>query len=420
MLRSLACLLLYALVFTMAAPKASAQPPAASAAKAQPRAKQDSRQRERALEKIAEDLGVGAGGAIADIGAGTGRDSWAFARIVGESGKIYAVEIGQGMVDSLTKEAAARKLSQVEAVLGKTDDPCLPPASVDMAFMHLVYHHVTRPKEMLQGIWRGLKPGGYLVIVDQRLGTLRDWVPLADRGPKHILTAETTVVREARENGFAFVRYAEELWHAKNYFVLVLQRPKGLAAPDRDPDPLPAIADTTLPQLLPPAGRAYRRLAFVALGEGRRLIGPLLEANPCPAVDIVLEEWATRKDERPELPPGVEMPSVLTDLGDPQLGPGPLDAVYFLDTYHLLFHGPALLAKLHERLTDEGRVYVVDRQAPEPIPHREASHRRMIAAETVRQEMSEAGFKLVREGTKPAADRFLLEFRKTPASNASD
>jgi hypothetical protein len=150
----------------------------------------------------------------------------------------------------------------------------------------------------------------------------------------------------------------------------------------------------------------------VALGEGRKLIGPFLKANPCQAIDIVLEEWATQKDERPALPTGVGMPSVLTDRGDPKLSPEPLDAVYFLDTYHLLFHGPVLLSKLRERLKDSGQVYIVDRQAPSAIPHREASHRRMIAAETVKQQMSEAGFTFLREGAAPAENRFLLIFQK--------
>jgi predicted methyltransferase len=413
MFRPIARLVLCCFIFlATATPFVFAQASAPPAAKAKPRAKEDSQQRDRSLQKLAERCGVGAGSVIADIGAGAGRDSWAFARIVGESGKVYSVEIEKNKVDAMTKEAANRKLAQVEPVLGKTDDPCLPPDSVDMAFMHLVYHHVTKPQAMLQGIWRALKPGGRLVIVDQRLGTLMDWVPREDRGPKHFWIAETTVVREARENGFKFAEYAEDSWHANNVFVLVFQRPEGLDAPDRDPDAMPAISAETLPQLLPPAGQTFERVAFVALGEGRQLIGPFLKANPCQAIDIVLEEWATQKDERPALPSGVEIPSVLTDRGDPKLGPEPLDAVYFLDTYHLLFHGPTLLSKLRERLKDSGYVYIVDRQAPAAIPHREASHRRMIAAETVKQQMNEAGFTFLRDGPAPAENRFLLVFQK--------
>jgi SAM-dependent methyltransferase len=268
---------------------------------------------------------------------------------------------------------------------------------------------------MLQGIWRALKPGGYLMIVDQRLGTLTDWVPREERAKKHFWTAETTVVREAREQGYLFVESAEDALKGNDQFVLIFQRPTDLDAPDRDPDPALPLPAAVVQQLLPSPGTACRRVAFVALGEGRKLIAPLLEAMPCDAVDIILEEWATRKDERPLLPEGVTLPSVLTEKGDPNLGDDPLDAVYFLDTYHLLFHGPVLLAKLRERLAPTGCVYVLDRQAPKPIPHREASHRRMIAPETVKEEMNQAGFHLLRELPPPADDRFLLVFAKSGA-----
>jgi hypothetical protein len=136
-------------------------------------------------------------------------------------------------------------------------------------------------------------------------------------------------------------------------------------------------------------------------------------------VDIVLEEWATQKEERPAPPSGAELTSVLTEKGDPRLGPEPVDAVFFLDTYHLLFHGPVLLARLGERLTPTGRIYVLDRKSPKEIPHREASHRRMIAPATVRGEMRRAGFALVREVPLAADDRFLLVFSmQAPADSA--
>lgn len=249
------------------------------------------------------------------------------------------------------------------------------------------------------------------MVVDQRRGTLQDWVPRENRGKKHYWIAETTVVREAREQGFRFVECAESCWHVKASFVLVFQRPAELRSPGQDPDPLPPIPASAIDHLLPTLGQAHERIALVALGEGRKLIAPILKSSGAQAVDIVLEEWATRKDERPPLPPGVTLPSVLTEEGDPSLGPEPLDAAYFLDSYHLLFHGPALLRHLHRRLTPSGRVYILDRQAPNAMPRREASHRRMIAVETAKKEMAAAGFTLLREGPS-IPQRFLLVFAK--------
>ncbi|MBN1853928.1 MAG: methyltransferase domain-containing protein [Pirellulales bacterium] len=379
------------------------------------RKRTEDQKRSESLWKIAQHLHVGEGSVIADIGAGNGRDTWTFADIVGATGKVLAEEIEKGKTKAIEERAREKGLRQVQAVLGNVASPSLPDDSVDMAFMHHVYHHLTQPREMLQGIWKALKPGGFLVIVDRRLGTLVDWVPREERGEKHYWIAETTVVREAREQGFFFVECAEQNWHVKDVFVLIFQRPADIQfkTPDRDPDlPSELPIDRILPLLAPPEP-ACDRIAFVALGEGRKLVEPILDATSCSAIDIVLEEWATQKDERPSPIGRRSIPAVLTESGNPNLGPEPIGAIYFLDSYHLLFHGPVLLAHLRQRLTANGCVYILDRQAPGLLPRREASHRRMIAPETVKQEMAQAAFALVREEIRPTGDRFLLVFKKT-------
>jgi len=373
------------------------------------------------LVAITSHLGVNTGSVIADIGAGRGRDSWVFARIVANTGRVFAEEITPRAVDSLQRECEAKGLEQVHPILGRTDDPCLPSGSVDLAYMNHVYHHFAKPREMLRGIWRGLRPGGYLVIVDQRRGTLRDWVPRQVREKKHFWIAETTVVREAREEGFACIRCAEDCWHSENDFVLVFQRPKQWAEPGHDPDafyPLPARACA---QNLVPVRGTYQHPVFIALGEGRKLMPSILRCCGGHGIDVILEEWATQKDERPPLSSAPQLHSTLTQNGDPNLGPEPIDVVFFLDSYHLLFHGRTLLAKLHEKLTSTSCVYVLDRRSDRSLSRREASHHRMISSETVEQEMTEAGFHLWFRGPPCAPDRLLLVFGKqSPESIAPD
>jgi SAM-dependent methyltransferase len=375
------------------------------------------RNRADSLVAITSCLGVHKGSVIADLGAGNGLDSWGFAEIVGETGRVLAQEITPRMVDSLRRESKARELEQVRVILGRTDDPCLPSESVDLAYMHHVYHHFAKPREMLRGIWRGLKPGGYLVVADQRRGTLRDWVPRHLREKQHFWIAETTVVREAREEGFAFVRYAEDCWHSEADFVLIFQRPKESAEPGHDPDAfLPLSVQRCAQRLLPVSG-TYQLPVFIALGEGRKLIPPILNHSHGQGIDIILEEWATQKDERPPLPPTAPLSSVLTQNGDPNLTSERIDVVFFLDSYHLLFHGRTLLSKLHEQLLPTGRVYVLDRPSDKPLSRREASHRRMIQPQAVEQEMAEAGFHLWFHGSECTPDRFLLVFGKMPAAD---
>jgi len=279
--------------------------------------------------------------------------------------------------------------------------------------MNHVYHHFAKPRQMLRAIWQSLKPGGYLTIVDRERGTLRNWVERSRRETKHFWIAETTVVREAREEGFFFVECAEPYWHTKDDFVLVFQRPKTLSEPGRDPDAFAPVNIRECSRLFQPDCRRYPKPVFVAVGQARELIAPILEYSSGEGMEIVLEEWATQKDERQPLPPGVSMPSVLTQQGNPNLPDGSVGAVFFLDSYHLLFHGPTLLAKLHEKLLPTGCITILDRGANKPVSRREASHRRMIEPKTVIQEMTKAGFHLWSENPRPAPDRFLLVFGKS-------
>ena len=368
--------------------------------------------RAESVRAVVFHLGLGEGSVVADIGAGSGRDTWVFAKIVGEKGTVFAEEIVENKVKSLETEAKKKGLNQVHAVLGRADDPCLPPSSVDLAFLHYVYHHLAKPREMLRGIWRTLRPGGHLVVVDRRQGTLRDWVPRHLREKKHFWIAETTVVREAREEGFAFIACAEQCWHTKDEFVLIFRRPKQMKSSGHDPDPFLLIRVEKCSHLFLPLARPYQRPVFVALGEARKLMYPILENSSGEGLDIVLEEWATQKEERPPLPPNVSLPSVLTESGDPHLEDEQIDVVFFLDSYHLLFHGTTLLAKIYEKLSPTGCVYVLDRKAEKPLSRREASHRRKIRPKAVKQEMAEAGFFLWFRGSRPARDRFLLVFGK--------
>ena len=388
-------------------PKAKPKQPSA-------KRKEDSKARAASLRKLADRLEIRPGATIADIGAGRGRDTWVFAEIVGAQGIVYAEEITEENVDKIKDEAASRELAQVRPVLGTSNSLGIPENSVDMAFMHYVYHHLAKPRAMLREIWKSLKPGGYYVVVDRHKGTLVDWVPREQREKKHFWLAETTFVREAREEGFAFVDFGESQWHAKDdTFVMIMQRPTDVEKPGRDPDPMPPVVRNVIPDLTPADDASFERIALIALGEGRKLVKPLADRCGSEVIDIVLEEWATQKDERPEVPQGVTVRSVLTEQGDPQLGPERLDAVYFLDTYHLLFHGQVLLPALRERLADGGQVYVLDRIAEEPLDHREASHRRKIAPQTVQEEMAEYGFQIVSKTVPCGPDRFLLVFRKT-------
>lgn len=123
---------------------------------------------EEKTELLVELLRLRPGDQVADIGAGTGYMSWRMAKKVGPSGRVYAVEIQQEMLDLLQSNMKTRGVTNVVSVLGEIENPKLPAGSVDLVLMVDVYHEFSHPYEMMEGITRSLKPGGRVAFVEYR------------------------------------------------------------------------------------------------------------------------------------------------------------------------------------------------------------------------------------------------------------
>jgi len=127
------------------------------------------REEEEDTDSLLEVLALQPGEVVADIGAGSGYLSWRMARKVGETGKVYAVDIQQEMLDLLMKNMSKRRVQKrVLPVLGTPSDPRLPAASCDTMVMLDVYHEFDHPYEMIERMIGGLKPGGRIVFVEFR------------------------------------------------------------------------------------------------------------------------------------------------------------------------------------------------------------------------------------------------------------
>ena len=104
---------------------------------------------------------------VADIGAGTGYFSIRIARKV-PRGQVIGEDIQPEMIALMKENVAKAGLSNVHPLLGTTEDPNLPPGSVDKVLIVDAYHEFDMPKEMMQGIVKGLKPDGQVVFVEYR------------------------------------------------------------------------------------------------------------------------------------------------------------------------------------------------------------------------------------------------------------
>ena len=153
------------------------------------------------------------GTVVADIGAGTGFMSHVFSKLVGQEGKVYAVDINPVMMGRLAKNAEAAGLTNIEPILCTDKTVELPDESVDIAFICDVYHHFEYPKNSMSSLWKSLKPGGQVVVVDfHRIeGVSRPFVM------GHVRAGEEIFIQEIIDAGFELINDHDVEFLAENY-----------------------------------------------------------------------------------------------------------------------------------------------------------------------------------------------------------
>jgi predicted methyltransferase len=134
--------------------------------KARQSSRDETREEWQKVPEIVRALGIGDGSSVADIGAGGGFFTMRLARIVGVTGRVYAVDVAEDDLRRLRTRTSEEGLSQVQVVAGSRDDPGLPAGSIDAALIVNAYHEMREHQAMLAGIRRALKPNGRLVVVE--------------------------------------------------------------------------------------------------------------------------------------------------------------------------------------------------------------------------------------------------------------
>lgn len=104
---------------------------------------------------------------VADIGAGTGYYTFRMAELVPQ-GRVFAVEVQPEFVEALKLRRLERGAANVQVVQSTAQSPNLPDSSVDLAIMVDVYHELAYPREMLQALYKALKPQGRLLLLEYR------------------------------------------------------------------------------------------------------------------------------------------------------------------------------------------------------------------------------------------------------------
>lgn len=160
-------------------------------------------------DEVMRALALRAGEVVADIGAGSGYFALRFARAVGDSGRVYAVDISPDMVRHLNRRLRDAGVRNVFSVLADPDDPLLPDAAVDRFVIVDTWHHVDDQPGYLARMKRMLKPGGQVVHIDFQKRELPIGPPLGMKIAREDLVKqmEQAGFRLAAEHGFLPYQY---------------------------------------------------------------------------------------------------------------------------------------------------------------------------------------------------------------------
>ena len=111
-------------------------------------------------------LQIGPGSTVADIGCHQGYMTFKLAKVVTNTGKVYAVDVEQGKIDKVEAYAKGNNVSNVITIKGNYDNPNLPEGSLDAAIILDTYHEMDDHDEILGHVKASLKPGGRLLICE--------------------------------------------------------------------------------------------------------------------------------------------------------------------------------------------------------------------------------------------------------------
>ena len=106
---------------------------------------------------------------VADFGAGSGHYTLAIAKIVGNSGVVYAVDVQQDLLARIKSHAQKEDLKNVEIIwadLDKSEGSRLTESSVDFIVISNLLFQTEDKEAVIKEASRVLKSGGKIAVID--------------------------------------------------------------------------------------------------------------------------------------------------------------------------------------------------------------------------------------------------------------
>jgi ubiquinone/menaquinone biosynthesis C-methylase UbiE len=163
-------------------------------------------------------FGIREGETVADLGAGSGFYSMAAGQLVGDKGKVYALEVQKELLTKLKAEAEREHLHNIDIIwanIEKLGGTKLRERSIDAGIISNVLFQIENKENFLLEVKRIMKEGGRILVID--------WAEsFGGMGPKatDVVTREKT--REMFEaKGF---QYVDDISAGAHHYGIILKR----------------------------------------------------------------------------------------------------------------------------------------------------------------------------------------------------
>ena len=114
--------------------------------------------------KVLNAAGFEAGQKVLEVGCGPGFFTIPAAKIVGESGSVYALDVNPLAMERVQRKIEKEGLTNVKTILADAAETGLPEESFDLIFLFGFVHSVGDLENILTELHRLLKPAGILSI----------------------------------------------------------------------------------------------------------------------------------------------------------------------------------------------------------------------------------------------------------------
>jgi ubiquinone/menaquinone biosynthesis C-methylase UbiE len=168
------------------------------------------------IDQVLADLSLKPGMVIADIGAGSGLFSRPLAKAVAPTGKVYAVDIQQDLLDHINQRDKEENIRNIRTVLGEFDDPKLPARDVDLAFINDVLHHIEHRAVYLKALGTYIKPTGRIAIIEMN----KDDPNTPHRKQPELLVSREEILKWMSDVGFKLVDEHADLFPGTKWFLV--------------------------------------------------------------------------------------------------------------------------------------------------------------------------------------------------------